>query len=115
MGEVKSQKVPHSTTRSGEQVRWGPATIEMVWLHTELLLQESVARQVRVAVNTAGQLVLVRFVTVLTMTMFVIRPLQRSTAVGAVKTIVAPQSSTWLGAQLSTGGVVSTTVIVWLQ
>src|SRR5437667_340713 len=39
----------------------------------------------------------------------------RPTAVGMSKAKSVPHGTTWLGTQLTTGGVVSTTVMDWLQ
>jgi len=85
-------------------------TTVTVWLQVAVLLQASVACQVRVM--TIGQIPLV---TVLRMVMVTFVPLQLSLAVGASKVHGVLQLTVLLVAQVRTGGVVSTTVTVWLQ
>jgi hypothetical protein len=70
----------------------------------------SVARQVRVALKVFPQ---AGFVTVPTITMLFVP--QVSVAVGALKVQGAAHSTVLLLAQVITGGVVSTTVTVWLH
>jgi hypothetical protein len=54
-------------------------------------------------------------VTVLVISITTLVPSQRSTAVGRVKAKGAPHCTISSGAQVKTGGWVSTTVMVWLQ
>src|SRR5436190_19873880 len=70
----------------------------------------SVASHVRVA--TIGH---TPFVTVLIMLMATLVPLHKSNAVGRSKSQAVVQSAVLSGAQVSTGGVVSTRVTDWLQ
>ena len=56
-----------------------------------------------------------RFVTVLKTVMVTFVPSQMSLAVGGVNDHAVPHSTVCAGAQLNTGGVVSTTVMVWLH
>ena len=77
-----------------------------VWLHGALaLVQQSTARQVRVA--TSGQRLLV---TVVWMTMVTLVPQQLSVAVGMPNVQLVPGATVMLLGQVSVGGVVSTTV-----
>jgi hypothetical protein len=76
------------------------------------LPQRSDALQVRVAVKLLPQSVLV---TVRSTEMVTFAPSQLSTAVGGMKLQAVPHSTVRLLAQIICGGVVSTTVIVWLQ
>ena len=55
------------------------------------------------------------FVVVAMTTMVLLVPQQASTAVGGVKTIGVPAGTEKLGAQVMTGGMVSTVVTVWEQ
>jgi hypothetical protein len=84
----------------------------MVWLHVEAFVQLSVACQVRVAENVFPQST---FVTVLRTTMVTFVPSLESTADGSSKFHAVPHSSIRLVAQVISGAVVSTTVMVWLQ
>ena len=112
-GGMNIQELPHSTIRLSAQVMFGGvvSNTEMVWLQVALLLQESNARQVRVAVKLLPQKPLV-LVTVLTMTMVTFVPSQISTAVGAMNVHGVPHSRIRLFEQAMFGGVVSTTRIV---
>jgi hypothetical protein len=83
-----------------------PST-DTIWLHELLLLQVSVAVQVRV--TTSGLIV---FVTVRTLIVTLPQP---SVAVGGSNVQGTLQSTLLFVAQMRTGGVVSTTVTVWLQ
>lgn len=87
----------------------------MVWLQVAVLVQVSVALQVRVTLERMGQRGMAAFVTVLTITIVTLVPSQTSTAVGAVNTTGLPHSLILSGAQLKAGGLVSTIVIVWLH
>src|SRR5712691_7101350 len=83
-----------------------------VWLQLMALLHASRACHVRVAlkvVPTRGLVVVPRTVIVT----FV--PLQRSIAEGGSNVHAVPHSTNRLEAHVSTGGVVSATVMVWLQ
>ena len=87
------------------------STTVTVWLHTAVLVQVSVARQVRVALKVLPQKP-ARLVVVLNTVMVTLVPSQLSLAVGGVNAQAAPHSSVWAGAQVSAGGVVSTKVMV---
>jgi hypothetical protein len=115
-GGRKFQTVPHSTVRSGAQVRLGAvvSTTTIVWLHVLLFVQGSVARHVRVALKVLLQKPPV-FVRVFRIVTFTFVPAQASNALGAVKFQTIPHSTTRLLAHTRFGGVVSITVIVWLH
>src|SRR5205823_4067408 len=81
----------------------------IVWLQVALLLQQSVACQVRVM--DIGQK---PFVTVLS-TVMPTWLQQASRAVGSSKLHAEPHSTVLLLEQVITGGVVSRTVTIWLQ
>ena len=89
---------------------WTQAATVTVWLQVLLLPQQSVACQVRVM--DTGQRPLVK---VLSTVMVTFVPQQASKAVGSSKLQVEPHSTVLLLAQVITGGVVSSTVTVWLQ
>src|SRR4051812_10783623 len=90
----------------------GPLTTTVtVWLHVLVLLQQSVACQVRVMVGEQPPL-LVMVPTILMMTLV---PQQSSTADGASKFQMLPQVTVLLPAQVKTGGLVSMTVTAWLH
>src|SRR5947209_8475578 len=65
VGVSKTQSVPHSTSLLGRQTRFGGSvsTIVTVWLQKVVLLQESLTRQVRVALNSLGHIFAKLFVT----------------------------------------------------
>src|SRR5437879_1913814 len=86
------------------------STTVTVWLQNARLLQQSVTDQVRI--HVCGQAPLVTVLTTLIVT-FV--PQQASRAVGVSKVQGVPHSTTLFDGQLMTGGVVSDTVMVWLQ
>src|SRR5690242_11029638 len=90
------------------------STTVTVWLHWALLLQASIAAQVRVAAKVFPQWPAV-FVTVLTiMIVMFVPPL--SVAVGGSNVQGVPSSTVLLVLlQLMIGGVVSTTMTVWLH
>jgi hypothetical protein len=115
-GIANTQVEPHSTTASFAQVIVGGvvSTTVMVWLHTALLLHASVARHVRVAVKVLPHWP-ARLVTVPVIVRVTLVPSHRSLAVGRSKLHGVPHSTVFSPAQLSEGGVVSTTVTVWLQ
>ena len=79
-----------------------------------MFVQESVARQVRVAVKLLPQKPTV-LVTVLTRVIVTFVPSQMSLATGGVNVHGVPHSTIRLPAQVRFGGVVSTTVMFWLQ
>src|SRR5438105_2904447 len=115
VGLVKTQAVPHSTVEFGVQVIVG-AVVSItvtVWLQAELLVQESVALHVRVALNVFPQKP-VRLVVVVTVWLTLV-PSHTSETVGWAKAQVVPHSTTWLLPQVIWGAVVSTTVMVWLH
>src|SRR5204863_414603 len=89
-------------------------TMVTVWRHPARLVQESTASHVRVALNVWPQNPL-RFVVVLVIRMVTFVPSQRSVAVGLVKVQAVPHSTVKSGKQVIEGGVVSTTVAVWLH
>src|SRR5262249_2284859 len=106
-------KLPHSATPSKAQINTGGrSTTVIVWLHMEMFVQESKARQVRVAVKAFVQPALGRLVTVLTTSIVTFVPSQMSLAKGRVKLKGVPHSTVWLSAQVRVGGVVSTSVTV---
>ena len=115
VGAVKLQGSPHSTIRSELQVSTGGrvSTTRMVWLHKAVLVQLSVTRQVRVALKLFGQDP--ALVSVLTMLMVTFVPSQMSLANGGVNCQGKPHSTKRSAAQERFGGVVSTTVMFWLQ
>jgi hypothetical protein len=76
-----------------------------------VLLHKSVANQVRVSVCWQ----LLPLVTVARTTTRTFVPLHASEAVGGSKSHTDPHSTVLLEAQVMTGGVVSTSVTVWLQ
>src|SRR6185436_12758645 len=104
----------HSTTRFEAHVIVGGvvSTTSIVWLHVLELPQASVADQVRVAVKVLPQC---WFVTVPTITGVTFVTSQMSATVGVSKFHGLAHSTTRLDAQARTGGVVSTTVTVWLH
>src|SRR5947207_12532652 len=81
------------------------------FLHCELLLQTSVAFQVRIAVNVLPQPELVMVLT----TVIAGAGSQRSVALGASKVHAVPHSMVFGPTQVIVGGVVSATVTVWLH
>ncbi len=115
-GGVNAHGVPHSTIRLAVQAMFGGvvSTTVIDWLQVEIFVQESVARQVRVAVKLLPQKPAV-FVTVLTTVMVTFVPSQMSLAPGGMNIHELPHSTMRLSAQVMFGGVVSTTVMVWLQ
>jgi uncharacterized protein YhhL (DUF1145 family) len=114
VGASKLQAVVHSTDLAGTQVMLGGvlSTTVTLWLQSAWLLQSSVARQVRVATNVLPQCPVV-LVTVLRIVMVALP--QVSLAVGASKFHALVHSTDLAGAQAMVGGVVSLTVIVWVQ
>ena len=86
--------------------------IVTIWLQVMELLQQSVACHVRVISSEQGAVLLVVVPTRLIVKLV---PQQASTALGGSKLQVEPHSTVLLVAQVNTGGVVSTTVTVWLQ
>src|SRR5947209_12652045 len=93
VGMSNPQSVPHCTSLSGPQARRGGcvSTMVKVWLQRAVLLQASVARQVRDTLNSLGQLfgntlvVNTLPVTALVTAIGTIGPSQTSRAEGAVK------------------------------
>src|SRR5213592_1951898 len=90
------------------------STTSMLWLQVEIFVQESIARQVRVALKVLPQKPTL-FVTVLTIWKITFVPSQISLGVGGMKTTGWPHSTWMLGMQLRVGGRVSTTTMLWLQ
>src|SRR5205823_7775828 len=85
-------------------------TVAMVWLHVLLLPHESVATQVRV---TTKLLPVARLVTVLRMEMVAVPP-QVLVALGVSKLrLPTPHWLVLFPEQEMTGGVVSSTVMIW--
>src|ERR1051326_682336 len=114
VGGVNVQGVPSTTVMLEAQVSTGGVVslFVTVWLHVAELLQQSVARQVRVIVPGHGVGLLVM---VLSTVMATFVPQQPSSAVGGSKVQALPHWTVLLGAQVIIGGVVSTIVTVWLQ
>src|SRR3989475_2358335 len=104
VGTSKVQSVPHSTVLLVTQVRTGGvrSSTVTVWLHSAVLPQASVARQVRVASKVLPQCP-VRMDTVLTMLMVTLP--QASLALGASNDQLLPHSTVLFGAQAMVGGV----------
>src|SRR5581483_2869304 len=114
VGVSKLHAVPYSTIRLVPHVSTGGvvSTRVMVWLQVLVLLQLSMACQVRVAANVFPHSALVTVPTTTTATLV---PSSRSNAVGVSKLHAVPYSTIRLVPHVSTGGVVSTRVMVWLQ
>src|SRR5947208_3745825 len=104
VGSSKDQSLLHSTVLLGTQVMVGGvvSTTVTFWLHSAVLPQASVARQVRVASKVLPQWP-VRLVTVLRMVMVAVP--QVSLAVGASKFQVLVHSTVLLGTQVIVGAV----------
>src|ERR1043166_2145290 len=88
------------------------STVVTVWVQVARLVQGSAMVQMRLAVKlppTSGLVLVLRMVIV------TLVPLQASTAVGLSKVQAPVHWTVLLLAQVMTGGVVSTTVMVWLQ
>ena len=83
----------------------------MVWLQRLKFVEESCARQVRVALKVWPQKPVV-FVEVETIETVIFVPSQISTAAGVVKLQGNPHSTISASGQMIRGGVVSTKVIV---
>src|SRR5206468_6537264 len=103
-----------STVLLGTHVMVGgvESTTVTFWLHSAVLPEASVARQVRVASKVLPQWP-VKLVTVLAMVMVTLP--QASLAVGGSKDQALVHSTVLLGTHVMVGGVVSTTVTFWLQ
>src|SRR2546427_7172588 len=114
VGTSKVQPLPHSTVLLVTQVRVGGvrSCTVTVWLHSAVLPQASVARQVRVASKVLPQWP-VKLVTVPTMVTVTLP--QASLAVGALNDQAMPQSTVLLGEQLRIGGGWSSTGTVLLH
>jgi hypothetical protein len=110
-GSSKLQTEPHSTVLLLEQVRLGTSMTVTVWLQVALLLQQSVACQVWVIVVKQSS----PLVTVFSTTTVTLVPQQVSEAAGSSKVQASPRLTVLLLEQVITGGVVSTTVTVWLH
>ena len=117
VGMSKNQSVPHSACLFCSQVMLGGvvSTTVTFWLHKVLLPQVSIARQVRVAVNSLGHSPVKTLVTVATMVMVTLVLSHTSIAVGGRKLHGMPHSTIRSSAQVMLGGVVSTTVTFWLH
>src|SRR5437016_3564408 len=98
LGGSKVQAVPHSTVLLVAQLMLGRvvSTTLTVWLHVFVLLQASIAAQVRVAENVFPQSA---FVIVLRMTMRLV-PQASAGALGESKVQAVPHSTVLLVAQL---------------
>src|ERR1043166_1168138 len=116
LGESNVQALPQTTPLSGGQTKAGGVESTMLTLceQVTLLLQRSVACQVRMAVKALAQKP-ETLVTVPSTWRVTLVPLQTSLAVGESKFQAVPDSNVLLGGQLSAGGVVSTTRTLWLQ
>src|SRR6266581_3015628 len=104
----------HSSTRFGGQVMTGGVVSRtvMVWMQRELLPQASVAIQVRAMTLVAPQLVVIES---LKLTLTAPQPSWAVATPVALVSVSAGHSSTRFGGQVMTGGVVSRTVMVWMQ
>src|SRR6266436_5315226 len=100
VGVAKVQAVPHSTTWLPPHVSSGGVVSTTVkdWLHLELLVQWSLACQVRVALKVFPEKPAV-FVVVPTIEIITLVPSQASVADGGAKFQVVPYSTVWLGEQ----------------
>src|SRR6266571_1125487 len=116
LGASKVQALPNCTVLLVLLVQFMTGAVVStpvtVWLHRALLLQASVACQVRVASKVLPQWPAV-LVTVLRMVMVALP--QVSLAVGASKDQALVHSTVLLGTRVMVGGVVSTTVTFWLH
>src|SRR5437773_6814776 len=114
VGASKDQVLEHSTVLLPTQMMVGLVVSCTVtfWLHSAVLPQASVARQVRVASKVLPQWP-VRLVTVLRMVMVTLP--QVSVAVGTSKDQALVHSTILSGTQVMVGLVESTTVTFWLQ
>jgi hypothetical protein len=112
VGESNDQAKPHWTVLLPAQVRTGGvvSTTVTVWLQALLRLQQLVTTQVRVMFH--GQEPLVTVLRIVTVTLV---PQQVSEAVGESNDQTEPHWIVLLVAQVRTGGLVSTTVTVWLH
>src|SRR5439155_886009 len=113
LGGSKLQALPHSTVLSATQLIEGgvvSATVT-VWLQVLVLLQASIAAQVRVAEKVVPQRLLV---TVVRITNRLV-PHPSFGWLGGSKLHALPHSAVLSATQLIDGGVVSATVTVWLQ
>jgi hypothetical protein len=114
-GVPKVHAVPHSTVLlAGQLMKLGGVVSTTVTREVQVVLLPhwSVALQVRTAWKVRPQSTLVIVLTNRTTTLV---PSQLSVADGGTKLQAAPIGTVWAGAQVITGGVVSTTVTVWLQ
>src|SRR5437762_10668703 len=104
VGASKDQVLPHSTVLLPTQVMFGFVVSSTVtfWLHSAVLPQASVARQVRVASKVLPQWP-VRLVTVARIEMVTLP--QVSVAVGASKDQALVHSTLLLGTEVIVGGV----------
>src|SRR6266581_4026694 len=84
----------------------------MVWMQRELLPQASVAIQVRAMTLVAPQLLVTES---LKLTLTAPQPSWAVATPVALVSVSAGHSSTRFGGQVMTGGVVSRTVMVWMQ
>src|SRR4051812_23154032 len=114
VGGSKVHGTLHSTDLLGAQTIVGGvrSTTVTIWLQVVLLPQRSLTLQVRIARKVLPHN---RLVVVLTIRIVTFVPSQESLAVGGVNSHGVPQSKVRLPAQLKLGGVVSTTVTIWLQ
>src|SRR5438552_2397394 len=114
VGSSKDQSLLHSTVLLGTHVMVGGVVSTSVtfWLHSAVLPQASVARQVRVASKVLPQWP-VKLVTVLAMVRVTLP--QASLAGGGSKAQALVHSTVLLGTQVMVGGVLSSTVTVWLH
>ena len=108
VGGANDHAVPHCTVWFEPQVMTGGvvSTTVTIWLQVAALVQQSVARQVRVMIVVQGGMTLVIVVSTVMVT-FV--PQQRSKAVGGSNDQMASHWTVLLLAQVITGGVVSIT------
>src|ERR1051326_7406023 len=113
LGSSNVPHVPHSTVLFVTQVIVGGvvSTTVTVWLHVFVLLHASIAAQVRVAEKVLPQSGLV---VVFRMTMRLV-PQASAGALGRSNVHDVPHSTVLFVTQVIVGGVVSTTVTVWLH
>ena len=111
-GGSKLQTLPHSTVLLVAQTSTGGVVSTLVTLWLQVLVLPQASRAIQVAVSTSGHVPLVTTPTSVTATLV---PLHASDASGGLKLQTLPHSTVLLVAQVMLGGVVSSTVTVWLH
>src|SRR6185436_17183079 len=114
VGALKFHTLPHSTVLFGAQFTTGTvvSTTVTTCVQVRRLVQESKISQVRVAMEPQAP---VRLVTVVSARIVTLVPRQLSKAVGTSKLHTLPHSTVLFVAQVTTGGAVSTTLMVCTQ